>query len=58
MAVVINEFEVLPATPAPARAPQPGAPSDETAPKPAIEPCEVAAALHTLLAQALRGWAH
>jgi hypothetical protein len=58
MAVVINDFEVLPAAPAPARAPQAGAAADETAPKEKPEPCAVAAALHTLHAQSLRAWAH
>lgn len=58
MAVVINDFEVLPATPAPARAPQSGAAADETTPGQKPEPCAVAAALRTLHAQALRAWAH
>ena len=56
MAVVINEFEVLPVAQTAPRKEAGAAANDASQEK--IEPCAVAVALQTLDAQALRSWAH
>ncbi|HET7404214.1 MAG TPA: hypothetical protein VFJ62_20610 [Usitatibacter sp.] len=57
MPVVINEFEVLPAS-APPAGPATPAPAEAPARKDPPEPAAVAAALHVLAVQSLRSWAH
>ena len=59
MAVVINDFEVLPAA-APPRREEAGESGGETGSKDKdkIEPCAVASAMRSLDVQALRVWAH
>jgi hypothetical protein len=57
MAVVINDFEVLPAA-APAPRPEAGKAGEAPAARDGIEPCAVASALRALDEQALRTWAH
>ena len=57
MPVVINEFEVLPASAAPS-GPATPAPAEAPARKDPPEPAAVAAALHVLAVQSLRSWAH
>ena len=55
MAVVIQDFETLPA--APAAASKPASAAEAAAPE-KLEPCAVDCALRSLEAQALRAWAH
>ena len=57
MAVVINEFEVLPDPQAEARKSAPEAKGDG-APVDKIEPGAVASAMRVLAVRALRSWAH
>ena len=57
MAVVINEFEVMPEAPPQARSTAPD-PAGAAAPPDKLEPCTVAAALRVLDVRALRIWAH
>lgn len=59
MAVVINDFEVLPAQQAAQSGDQAAAGNEaESADKEKIEPRALAPALHCLHVQALRIWAH
>jgi hypothetical protein len=57
MAVVINEFEVLPESQPETRKPASGAKTENDAPK-TVEPGALASALRVLETRALRAWSH